>query len=49
VFDEVITGFRLGRGGRAGPMLRRRPDVTVLGKVIGGGFPLAALRWAAPR
>ncbi len=41
VFDEVITGFRLGRGGaqaRAGVT----PDLTVLGKAIGGGFPLAA-------
>ena len=42
VFDEVITGFRLGRGGaqqRFGVM----PDLTCLGKVLGGGFPLAAL------
>jgi glutamate-1-semialdehyde 2,1-aminomutase len=41
VFDEVMTGFRVGYGGvqeRDGV----RPDLTVLGKVIGGGFPLAA-------
>jgi glutamate-1-semialdehyde 2,1-aminomutase len=41
VFDEVITGFRLARGGaqvREGVT----PDLTVLGKVVGGGFPLAA-------
>ncbi len=42
VFDEVITGFRLGPGGaqeRFGVM----PDLTMLGKVVGGGLPLAAL------
>jgi glutamate-1-semialdehyde 2,1-aminomutase len=41
IFDEVITGFRLGRGGaqeRYGIM----PDLTVLGKIIGGGLPAAA-------
>jgi glutamate-1-semialdehyde 2,1-aminomutase len=41
VFDEVITGFRIARGGaqeRYGVM----PDLTVLGKVMGGGFPCAA-------
>ncbi len=41
VFDEVITGFRVGRGGaqeRFGVM----PDLTVLGKIVGGGLPLAA-------
>jgi glutamate-1-semialdehyde 2,1-aminomutase len=41
VFDEVITGFRLGRGG-AQAMHGVTPDLTVLGKAIGGGFPLAA-------
>ncbi|MFN2557628.1 MAG: glutamate-1-semialdehyde 2,1-aminomutase [Nitriliruptorales bacterium] len=41
VFDEVITGFRLGRGGAQGT-LDVIPDLTVLGKAIGGGFPLAA-------
>jgi glutamate-1-semialdehyde 2,1-aminomutase len=41
IFDEVITGFRVGRGGaqeRFGVM----PDLTVLGKIVGGGLPLAA-------
>src|SRR5207253_7447107 len=41
VFDEVITGFRMGRGGAQG-MFGVRPDLTTLGKVLGGGFPLAA-------
>jgi glutamate-1-semialdehyde 2,1-aminomutase len=41
VFDEVITGFRLGRGG-AQEHYGIRPDLTTLGKVLGGGFPLAA-------
>ena len=41
VFDEVVTGFRVARGGtqeRYGVM----PDLTVLGKIVGGGLPLAA-------
>jgi glutamate-1-semialdehyde 2,1-aminomutase len=42
VFDEVITWLRLGLGGAQG-MLRRRPDLTILGKAMGGGYPLAAL------
>jgi glutamate-1-semialdehyde 2,1-aminomutase len=41
VFDEVITGFRLGLGG-AQALLDVRPDLTCLGKVIGGGLPIAA-------
>ncbi len=41
VFDEVITGFRLGLGG-AQEYYRVRPDITVLGKVLGGGLPLSA-------
>jgi glutamate-1-semialdehyde 2,1-aminomutase len=41
VFDEVITGFRVARGG-AQEREGVTPDVTVLGKVIGGGLPLAA-------
>jgi glutamate-1-semialdehyde 2,1-aminomutase len=41
VFDEVITGFRLSRGG-AQERFGIRADLTALGKVIGGGFPLAA-------
>jgi glutamate-1-semialdehyde 2,1-aminomutase len=41
VFDEVITGFRLGPAGAQGAF-GIRPDLTVLGKVIGGGLPMAA-------
>ena len=41
VLDEVMTGFRLAPGG-AQELLGLRPDVTVLGKVVGGGFGLAA-------
>jgi len=41
VFDEVITGFRLARGG-AQELYGVEPDLTVLGKVIGGGLPAAA-------
>ncbi len=41
IFDEVITGFRVGWGGAQG-LHGIRPDLTCLGKVIGGGFPLAA-------
>lgn len=41
VFDEVMTGFRLDWGG-AQTLLGFRPDLTCLGKVIGGGLPLAA-------
>jgi glutamate-1-semialdehyde 2,1-aminomutase len=41
VFDEVITGFRVARGG-AQELYGVRPDLTVLGKVVGGGLPLAA-------
>jgi glutamate-1-semialdehyde 2,1-aminomutase len=41
VFDEVITGFRLARGG-AQAVHGVTPDITVLGKIVGGGFPLAA-------
>jgi glutamate-1-semialdehyde 2,1-aminomutase len=42
VFDEVITGFRVGRGG-AQARVGVRPDLTCLGKVIGGGLPVGAL------
>jgi len=42
VFDEVITGFRLGPGG-AQAAYGITPDLTCLGKVVGGGLPLAAL------
>jgi glutamate-1-semialdehyde 2,1-aminomutase len=41
VFDEVITGFRVARGG-AQELIGVTPDLTVLGKIVGGGLPLAA-------
>jgi glutamate-1-semialdehyde 2,1-aminomutase len=41
VFDEVITGFRIARGG-AQERFRVPPDLTILGKIVGGGLPLAA-------
>jgi glutamate-1-semialdehyde 2,1-aminomutase len=41
VFDEVITGFRIARGG-AQQRFGVLPDLTVLGKIVGGGLPLAA-------
>jgi glutamate-1-semialdehyde 2,1-aminomutase len=41
IFDEVITGFRVDRGG-AQAIERVTPDLTILGKVIGGGLPAAA-------
>jgi glutamate-1-semialdehyde 2,1-aminomutase len=41
VFDEVITGFRVARGG-AQELYGVDPDLTILGKVLGGGLPLAA-------
>ena len=47
IFDEVMTGFRLGRGG-AQALYGIRPDLTCLGKIIGGGLPVGAYggaRW----
>jgi glutamate-1-semialdehyde 2,1-aminomutase len=41
VFDEVMTGFRVARGG-AQDRYAIRPDITTLGKVIGGGLPVGA-------
>jgi glutamate-1-semialdehyde 2,1-aminomutase len=41
VFDEVITGFRVARGG-AQERFGVLPDLTILGKIVGGGLPLAA-------
>ena len=41
IFDEVISGFRLTYGG-AQNIFKVRPDMTVLGKIIGGGLPAAA-------
>jgi len=46
IFDEVMTGFRVAWGG-AQNIVDVRPDLTTLGKVIGGGLPLAA--YAGPR
>jgi len=42
IFDEVITGFRVGLAGATG-FFDLRPDLVTLGKVIGGGLPLAAI------
>jgi glutamate-1-semialdehyde 2,1-aminomutase len=54
IFDEVITGFRLLYGGAQG-LLKIKPDLTCLGKVIGGGLPVGAygghreiMKWVAP-
>jgi glutamate-1-semialdehyde 2,1-aminomutase len=41
IFDEVMTGFRLAYGG-AQELLHQMPDVTILGKIVGGGFPVGA-------
>lgn len=41
IFDEVITGFRLSLGG-AQQRFGIRPDMTTVGKIVGGGFPAAA-------
>lgn len=41
IFDEVITGFRLSRGG-AQLRFGIKPDMTTVGKIVGGGFPAAA-------
>ncbi len=42
IFDEVITGFRLGYGG-VQQRFGIKPDLTCLGKIVGGGLPLAAV------
>jgi glutamate-1-semialdehyde 2,1-aminomutase len=54
IFDEVITGFRLSYGG-AQEILNIKPDLTCLGKIIGGGLPVGAygghheiMKWVAP-
>ena len=41
IFDEVMTGFRLAKGG-AQELLGITPDITTLGKIIGGGLPVGA-------
>ncbi len=54
IFDEVITGFRVSYGGAQG-LLNVKPDLTCLGKIIGGGLPVGAyggnreiMKWVAP-
>jgi glutamate-1-semialdehyde 2,1-aminomutase len=47
IFDEVITGFRVARGG-AQALYGVRPDLTCLGKIIGGGLPVGAYGGARP-
>src|SRR5262249_55563546 len=46
VFDEVITGFRVGPAGAQG-LLGMTPDLSLFGKVVGGGLPLAAVGGSA--
>src|SRR5262249_29574926 len=41
IYDEVMTGFRLAYGG-AQQLLGQEPDLTILGKIVGGGFPVGA-------
>jgi glutamate-1-semialdehyde 2,1-aminomutase len=41
IYDEVMTGFRLAYGG-AQELFRQKPDLTVLGKIVGGGLPVGA-------
>ena len=49
VFDEVISGFRVARGG-AQELFEITPDLTMMGKVIGGGLPAAAYAlWSQAR
>jgi glutamate-1-semialdehyde 2,1-aminomutase len=54
IFDEVMTGFRVAYGG-AQQLYKIRPDLTTLGKIIGGGLPVGAyggksslMDWVAP-
>ena len=54
IFDEVITGFRVAWGG-AQTLLKIKPDLTCLGKIVGGGLPLAVyggrrdvMNWVSP-
>lgn len=46
IFDEIVTGFRLAYGG-AQEAYGVTPDICTLGKIIGGGFPLAAIAGSA--
>ncbi len=47
IFDEVISGFRVGRGGAA-ELYDITPDLVTFGKIIGGGMPVGAFAGAAP-
>ncbi len=47
-FDEVITGFRVAYGG-AGALYGVTPDLTTLGKIMGGGLPVCGVRWTPRR
>ena len=47
IFDEVITGFRVARGGAAGAAAACCPTSTIMGKIIGGGLPAGALGGSA--
>ena len=42
IFDEVMTGFRVAFGG-APELYNVKPDLTTLGKIIGGGLPVALM------
>ena len=42
IFDEVLTGYRIGRGG-AQELFGIQPDLTILAKGLGAGYPVAAL------
>lgn len=55
IFDEVMTGFRVAHGG-AQSLYHIKPDITCLGKIVGGGLPCAAyggsktiMDWVAPK
>jgi glutamate-1-semialdehyde 2,1-aminomutase len=43
IFDEVITGFRVGGLGCAQSLVHVEPDLTTFGKIVGGGFPVGAV------
>ena len=46
IFDEVMTGFRVALGG-AQEYYKVKPDLTTLGKIIGGGLPVGAFWWSS--
>ena len=43
IYDEIVTGFRMAPGGAQEFLGGVRPDITLLGKVLGGGFPVGAI------